>query len=437
VRIHSIAADDILISDKRQRRTFSAESIIELASSIEKNRLVHPVAVRKDESDNFVLIAGERRIRAMHYIWDLFGGQVRCGDFTFEKGQVPCILHSEMDPIQAWEMELEENIRRVDLSWQEKAEATSALMQLRSEQALREGERAPSVESISEEIYGNTSSADTTRKQLLVVPHLLDPDVQKCATVKDAYKLLKRKEEIARSAELARSVGVTFTSAVHTLRHGDCFEIMADLEKESFDVILTDPPYGIDADKFNDSGGMAAGGHFYDDSWTTWNVLARKLAAESFRLAKPTAHCYIFCDVDNFVLLKNFMTEANWNVFRTPLIWVNPQAARAPWPESGPQRKYQIILYAKKGDRPVTRLYGDVLTYSNDENLNHPAQKPVALYSDLLLRSALPGDTVLDPFGGTGPIIPACHAAKCRATYIEKDDAAYGIAIARLKELET
>jgi DNA modification methylase len=60
----------------------------------------------------------------------------------------------------------------------------------------------------------------------------------------------------------------------------------------------------------------------------------------------------------------------------------------------------------------------------------------VGLCRDLLRRSAKPGDSVLDPFCGTGVIYPACHEVKCKATGIELDPAACGIAAQRLKELK-
>jgi DNA modification methylase len=109
---------------------------------------------------------------------------------------------------------------------------------------------------------------------------------------------------------------------------------------------------------------------------------------------------------------------------------------RAPWPEQGPQRKYELCLYAVKGKRPVTKLAGDVLTHGPDANLGHGAQKPVALFEDLLSRSVHPGDSVLDLFCGTGPLFPAAHALKCRATGIELDQASFGIAAKRIQELK-
>lgn len=438
--MHSIPAADILIPKNRQRKEFKPEKIIELAGSISRLGLMHPVVVRNDPNGSKILVAGENRIRALEYLWN-FGETVRSGTSSFPEGYVPCIYFGDLDDLTAMEMELEENIRRVDLTWQERAEASTKLLELRTAQAVANNESPPTIEAIAAEVRGDSTTArDKTRREILVAKHLADPEVKKAASVDDAFKLLKRREELQRSADLAAKIGVTFNSSVHTLINGDTLERLPELSKESFDVILTDPPYGIDADKFGDSGGIAGSGnlgsHFYDDSWTYWNKLAKFLAAESFRVAKPQAHAYVFCDIDNFVLLKSFFTEAGWRVFRTPLVWVNPTSNRAPWPEHGPQRKYQIALFAVKGDRPVTKVMPDVLTHPSDENLNHQAQKPVALFQDLLVRSVRPGDTVLDCFGGTGPVLPAAHALKCRATYIERDQAAYGIAIERLGKLE-
>lgn len=436
MQLHSIPFKDILISKKRQRKEFKPEDVVSLAGSISQLGLLQPVVVRKDDQGNITLVAGERRLKAINYIWG-FGEVVRCGEYNFTEGSVPCLYIGEVDPLDAFEMELEENIRRVDLSWQEKAEATAELLKARQVRALRTGAPPPTIEDISREVRGDSvDSRNVTRVEILVAKHLNDPEVQKAKSAGDAFKLLKRREELQRNADLAAKVGVTFNSKAHSMFQGDCRDVLPGFDKEIFDVLLTDPPYGIDADKFSDSDGKAQGSHFYDDSWTYWNKISQFLAIESFRLCKPQAHAYVFCDVDNFIMLKSFFQEAGWRVFRTPLVWVNPTAQRAPWPEHGPHRKYQLCLYAVKGNRPVTQLRPDILTHSSDENLNHQAQKPVSLYTDLLSRSVRPGDSILDCFGGTGTIIPAAHSLQCRATYVEMDPSAYGTAFTRLKGLE-
>jgi DNA modification methylase len=130
------------------------------------------------------------------------------------------------------------------------------------------------------------------------------------------------------------------------------------------------------------------------------------------------------------------MESFGWYVHRTPLINYKLDGSRVPLPENGPQRKWELILYAIKGWRKVTRIYSDVIETRGDENLAHGAQKPVALFENLLKRSIRPGDTVLDPFGGTGTLFPAAHNLLVCATVIELDPVYAGTAAARLKGLK-
>lgn len=432
LQIHSIDRRDIVVAKDRQRQDLSTDSLIELAESIDENGLIHPIVVRRGEGAQLLLVAGGRRLGALDFLW-MKGKEVRCGTQVFTDGMVPCLYLGELDPVDAYSIELEENLRREDLSWQDRARAISRLSELRNMQAGR----PPTTAELAADLYAvaEGKSAEIVRTHLLVARHLDDPDVSAAPTARDALKVLKRKEELKRSAELGEAVGATLTARSHTLLKGDSLELMVSLANESFDVILTDPPYGIEAQEFGDSAGKTKGAHQYDDSYDSWRQMAAELSINAFRLAKPQAHAYVFCDLDNFHELADYMRVAGWEVFRTPIIWFNPTAMRAPWPTMGPQRKWQSILYAVKGKRPVTKLYQDVITAPSDINLNHQAQKPVALYEDLLKRSIRPGDTILDPFCGTGTVFPAAHNMKCIATGIEIDAAAYGIAVDRLNKL--
>ncbi len=448
MQLHIIPAVDIIIRTNRQRRQFDQAKILELAGSIADSGLLHPIVVRKADGE-YTLVAGERRLKALEHLWFL-GSEVHCGKSIIPEGSVPAVFLGEISDLEAEEAELEENIKREDLSWQERADATARLDSLRARQAELEGKEAPSITDITRELnpdispetpvaeFASTQAA--TRQDIILGRALQKPDlakvIEKAASRKEAIKLLKRHEETQRSAAHSAVVGANYSTSLHCLRQGDCIPVMSELPEASFDVILTDPPYGIGADDFSDSVGKAAGSHFYDDSYESWRELVKHLPDSLSRVAKAAAHAYVFCDVTRFNELATQFRVAGWRVFRTPLIWVNPGAMRAPWPEQGPQRKYQCILYAVRGDKAVTKLQGDVLTYSNDENLGHPAQKPVALYQDLLNRSARAGDSVLDPFCGSGTIFPAAHSLKIRATGIELDAAAHGLAAKRLAELK-
>lgn len=441
MKLHPITS--ITVAPNRQRREFDPAAINELGESITAIGLLQAPVVRETPNGP-VLVAGERRLRAMTDLHEL-GVAFKYGGEFVPTTMVPCVSIGELSPLEAWEAELEENIRRVDLTWQERAEATASLFELRSAQAADAGKPAPSAVDIAREIRSAPADAprealgfepQQVRDQVIVSRFLSDPEVAKAASLSEAKKIIKKKEERKQNAELAATLGKTFSSSSHVLLNEDSLAWMAGTEGGKFSIILTDPPYGMGADSFGDSGqGASAGAHFYDDSYETFRETMRVFYTESFRVTAPDAHAYIFCDFDRFAELREGMTQAGWSVFRTPLVWHNPDGFRAPWPDKGPQRKYELILFAVKGAKRVTALKGDVIECRKDAARGHPAQKPIALLEELLRRSATPTDRVLDPFAGSGSILEACHNLKLSCTAIERDPAAYGIAAKLLGSL--
>ena len=431
-----VKLSDIVVEAGRQREEFDATALSELRDSLTSGvGLLHAPVVRA-EGDRLVLVAGERRLRAIGDAYEL-GMLIKYGGQVIPIGMVPVNEIGDLSPLERMEAEYEENMRRVDLNWQERAKATTALMNLRSAQAAAAGKPLPIVAEIAQEVRGSSEGINhtATRNEILITKHLADPEVAAAKTLAEAVKVVKKKETAARNVALADQFKPSLIATRHTVLNQDSLAWMKQAPDASFDIILTDPPYGMGADEFGDSGQSTIGAHFYDDSYENWLELMQVFTHESFRLTKPDAHAYVFCDLDNFHQLRDMMTLVGWKCFRTPLIWHKPGNFRAPWPDKGPQRKYEVCLYAIKGDKKTTKLAPDIITCNTDENLGHPAQKPVALYLDLLSRSAIPGDKVLDPFCGTGPLIEAAHQLSCIATVIEMDKAAYGIALSRLQTI--
>jgi ParB-like chromosome segregation protein Spo0J len=426
----------IKIAPNRQRREFDPQTLQELADSIDKHGLLQPIIVREIEGD-LQLVAGERRLRAIRDHLLPLGGKVRYAGRVLDDGTVPAVPLGELDQLAAEEAELEENIRREDLTWQERAAAVARLADLRRRQAEAAGRTAPSVAELSIEVRGSAKgiNQESTRRELILAKHLGNPTIAAAKSADEAWKALKLEEEARRNAELAATVGLTFTADLHEIRNEDALSWLKACAAERFDVILTDPPYGIGADRFGDSGGAAAA-HGYADTPEVYSRILTVAFTELYRITKPQAHLYWFCDVDTFLHTREMFEAGGWWVHRTPLIWYKPSGQRVPWPEHGPRRSHELILYAVKGERPTTGIYSDVLPYAPDGNLGHKAQKPVALFADMLRRSVHAGDAVCDPFCGTGPIIPAAHELKCRATAIEIDPSAYGIAVQRVKALK-
>lgn len=431
----------IAIPDDRWRRDFPPDALNELQESIECRGLLHPIVVRKNGAEGGVILAaGERRLRAIQNIYALDGGFLHAG-LPVPPGMVPCTEIGDLSPLEAREVEYEENARRKDLTWQEEAAATAMLMELRQSQAAAGLRPAPSVASIAEETrgYAGGTAFTAVRKNLLLADRLSDPDVAKAKSAGEAFKILQRKERHEKHAALSSEIGKTFTSAAHTLIQEDSGAWLSRCPNGVFDVILTDPPYGMGADQFAGGGkrdGEAIPSHHYADDRAAVEG-AIEIAGHFYRVAKSDAHLYVFCDIEYFFQWRTALESFGWTPFRTPLIWVDPSGLRAPWPDSGPKRTWQAILFAKKGNRPCQKLLADVLTYGHDRDsdMTHMARKPIELFRDLLSRSVMPGDKVLDPFCGSGPIFPAAHALRCAATGIDKDPASCGMAAKRIGEL--
>lgn len=430
---HAVHISEITISANRQRKEFDPESLTDLANSISSVGLLHAPVMREDSGGKLSLVAGERRLRALEVVW-LMGDGVRYNGAQFAPYEVPYVTLGELSILEAEEAELDENLKRRDLSWQERSEALGRLHELRKKQAIEAGESHVIADTLREI---DTTDYGQDRQALLLAPHLDNPVVAGAANIKDAFKALKKQEDRERNLALAEQVGQNYNSAVHTLVHADAREWLQTCPDNSFDVLLWDPPYGMNAQSFGDGGGKLVNSvHQYDDSPEAWIELMNAVLPEGYRVAKQEAHAYIFCDFDMFHLLKCHMEDAGWDVFRTPLIIHKQGSGRVPRPDHGPRRQWEMCLYAIKGNKQVTGIYSDVISCKLEENLTHGANKPVELYVDLLRRSVRPGDHVLDAFAGSGTIFPAAHQCKVYATGIEVNPEYYGISVKRLNALD-
>lgn len=448
---------EIIISPDRQRQEFDPQSLQELIVSIRPPGKLQNAPVVRWKDGTWVLVSGERRVRAIKQIQAL-GGWIEYDGQKF-LGAIPCTNIGELDPIAAEEAELDENFRRKDLTWQEHAAAVKRLHNLRDEQkkqAIREavaqddrsetaGRDFPrqTVADTAQELTGHREGSyqDAVRAELLVADHLSNPLIARAASAKEALKILKADEQRQADTRMAATIGLTFSSAAHRIANENCLDFMTrfrmEPESEKFDVLLCDPPYGMNADQFGDGGGKMTGiTHDYDDSPAAWLKLMEQFTVLSFEVTKTQAHAYIFCDIENFFVLRSLMQASGWYVFRTPFTYYKRDSGRVPLPDRGPRRQTEWILYAIKGDKPVTHIYPDVVEASADDQMGHGAQKSVSAYQNLLQRSCHPGDRVADLFAGTGPIIPAAHALKCYATAVELDPANYARCVRRVKELE-
>jgi DNA modification methylase len=313
----------------------------------------------------------------------------------------------------------------VDLSIQEQAQAVARLHALRKKQNPEQNLTATTLE-----IYDSPTAVRKVREQLMVASHLDMPEVSNAKTLKEAVKAIEKKQKLEHRAELAKTFDLSVTE--HKLIHGSALELAKDLPDGKFDLILTDPPYGISADAF----GSQSSGHNYRDDYDYAIECYSMVAVEGFRVTKPHASCYAFCHIGYFEAFAQLFRTAGWIVWERPLIWSKGNGM-LPKPDFGPRNTYEAIIFAYKPDtKIVLQGQADVLTHRVGTGLEHGAQKPVELYAELIQRSANPSAHVLDFFAGSGTIFPAANKTQVYATGFELVDDNFNLALSRMTETE-
>jgi len=184
--MHLIPISSITVGE-RQRKEFKPEDLASLADSISRLGLIHPIIL--DETYN--LVAGERRLRA-------------CRD-NLSWTEIPADFTEELDPLTLHLIELEENTRRADLTWQEHNDAVVAYHNLRAKQEGKGWTQAKTAEAlgISRATVFNHLNVASAREA--------DPEVSSIQKFSTAINATNRKLERKR-ATVAQDLRNTETS---------------------------------------------------------------------------------------------------------------------------------------------------------------------------------------------------------------------------------
>jgi len=208
--------------------------------------------------------------------------------------------------------------------------------------------------------------------------------------------------------------------------HGDCLEILPLLS--SVDLIITDPPYGID---FQSSrriercrlpkikGDTGIDGRFIE-------VCFEKL--------KDTGSFYLFTRWDVYPEWLSLLPK-NARI-RNCIIWDRVVHGMGDLKNTYAPT-YDMILFAIKGKHNLRgKRPKDVIRSKrvDPEKLLHPAQKPIDVIYQLIQSSSDKGDIVLDPFMGSGTTLRAAKDLGRNAIGIEIEKKYCEIAIKRLQQ---
>jgi len=222
---------------------------------------------------------------------------------------------------------------------------------------------------------------------------------------------------------------------------GDCLKLIPQLEDESIAAVITSPPYASQRDKFYQG--------VPEEKYPAWwckimEVIRPKLKTDGSVLVVIRSNEYKGALSDYVLRTVLAVREAGW-IQPEELIWFKETAPSLGSPIR-PRRSFEHILWFSKTGKPYVNLTAagkpssrlgytgsakktdrlglerrlgstsdeladgtsrirDVLivgTHRNEKGIDHPAQYPRPLVNTLLLTFTKPGDTILEPFAGSG-----------------------------------
>lgn len=223
---------------------------------------------------------------------------------------------------------------------------------------------------------------------------------------------------------------------------GDAAEVLPSLKTESFDLVLTDPPYGVEfvsdmrskETRFKEIRG--------DESGEEARVPIVGVLEQCVRLVGQNRHLYVFFPEE--VLRANDLKVSS----PAELIWqkgLGPSMGdlTSPWGRNEERIWFYTSLFRHAGKRgkennPVRLRKGTILTFPKPtgKSVRHPTEKPISLLQEFIESSSRQGDVVLDPYAGTGSTGVASILTGRRAVLCEIDEKYAEMAKARLVEAE-
>lgn len=197
---------------------------------------------------------------------------------------------------------------------------------------------------------------------------------------------------------------------------GDCMRLLPTIPDESVHAVITDPPYGIDFQSCRRSRAERLEKIANDERPFVWWLY------EAYRVVKAGGCILCFCRWD---VQESFKTAMEWAGFdvRSQVVWDRELHGMGDLKGSfSPQ--HDIIWFATKGkfEFPRRRPSSVVRVMRVPANvMMHPNEKPVDLMGYLINQVTDPGETVLDPFAGSGATLVAAVRNNRNAIGIELD----------------
>ena len=235
------------------------------------------------------------------------------------------------------------------------------------------------------------------------------------------------------------------------LKQGDCIELMQEILDASVDLVLTDPPFGIN---YRSNMRLEKFDYIQNDEDLTW---LPKFIQETHRVLKDNSAFYCFTrwnvyprwhneikkhfNIKNCVIIKRAKRsfggdlKSSFSFIYDMVIFANKGIREFEHTE------YQIAdNHSRHGEKPFKGFvyrYEDLIDdcpASERKNIVHPTQKTIDINKFFITLSSKEGDTILDPFMGSGTTGVACVNTKRNFIGYELNEEYFNIAKKRIEQ---
>lgn len=221
-----------------------------------------------------------------------------------------------------------------------------------------------------------------------------------------------------------------------TLYLGDCRTILPALPRNSVDLICTDPPYGQNWQSGYRTTRLAK---IVGDNGSLDVPAAIALALGVLR---PYRHLYLFgrydltslplCSPVELIWDKGILGPGDltlpWGPAHEPITF----AVYVPEPSNRAKGRGELAARLRRGS--VIRCQRANGVALDDAHVRHQTEKPVDLLRQLIESSSVMGETILDPFAGSGSTLVAARMESRYAIGIEIEERWCEVAAKRLAQ---
>lgn len=188
----------------------------------------------------------------------------------------------------------------------------------------------------------------------------------------------------------------------YSIGDSDAVDFLATVPSESIDLVVTDPPY--ESLEKHRRVGTTTRLKVSKSSSNEWfeifpNARFPELFAEIFRVLRPDRHFYLFCDQETMFVAKPIAEAAGFKFWK-PLVWDKVTIGMG----YHYRARYEFVLFFEKGKRRLNNLGTPDIITAKRISRGYPTEKPISVSEVLIQQSTQVGESVLDPFCGSGGV---------------------------------